>query len=129
MGKIVSAGLAPRFIDFGVRGFLQHADRRESLRVDVVGLACEIATVALLVEEKLSATRDASDWERREQCLAYRTSALELLAPETNFAALSDAKLHEVLKAFRENQAHLTQLATEAGLLLRFRPPNRRRPN
>jgi predicted trehalose synthase len=126
MGKVVSAMLAPRFIDFGARSFTQRAERRESLRVDVVGLACEIATVASLVGDKLKSTREASDEERRGHCLAYRSRALELLAPATNFAALSDANLQEILNSFRVDRAHLAQLAAESGLLLRSWPPKRR---
>lgn len=119
MGHGVSAKGAPEFIDFSVPESFQHLDCRESVRLFLVGLACEIATVASLVDEKLISAREPSDQELRRQCLAFRARALDVLAPQTNFAALSDAMLRETLKSFRQDQTQLLQLATEAHVLLR----------
>lgn len=119
MGHRVSAKGASEFIDLGVPESVQNPGRRESVRLDLVGLACEIATIASLVEERLGAKREPSNQELRRQCLAYRARALNLLAPKTNLAALPNAQLRETLKSFREDQTQLLQLATEAHVLLR----------
>lgn len=95
-------------------------DERESTRLRLVALACEVAVVAARIEEDLAAAgRHVRARELKDLCWEHRRIALELLAPATNFDELPDAVLLNALDAFRDRARDIAQLRRRADRMLR----------
>jgi hypothetical protein len=94
-------------------------DEREAQRLELVGLACEIAVVAGHIDDDLAPVQaDAAAQDLRASCGEHRRVALELLAPETLFEALSSQALLEALDAFRARQREIVRLRSQVDRLL-----------
>jgi hypothetical protein len=90
-------------------------DDRELVRLDVVGLAAEIATVARHIEEVLppsGAYRRAD--QVRARCRSCLHMALLVLSAETQFENISASDLLEALEVYRDLQRKVMQLREEA---------------
>lgn len=90
-------------------------DDRELVRLDVVGLAAEIATVARHTEEVLppAGAYNAAD-EVRARCRSCLHMALLVLSAERSFENASASELLEALDVFRELQRKVLRLRDEA---------------
>lgn len=96
----------------------QEPDERELARLDLVGLASEVATLSARIDEAVRETADpraAEAGARRDQ-LAGR--ALELLARETDFSSFSDAALEDALAQLQEDQRQMLRLRDEVERIL-----------
>jgi hypothetical protein len=94
-------------------------DEREAQRLELVGLACEIAVVAGHIDEDLAPVQgDAAAQDLRASCSEHRRVAQELLAPETLFEALSPESLLQALDAFRARQREIVRLRSQVDRLL-----------
>lgn len=94
-------------------------DERESMRVRLVALACEVAVVAARIDEDLAAAgRRVRARELKDVCWEHRRIALELLSPTTSFEELSDAGLRNALDAFRERAHEVARLRRRADRIL-----------
>jgi hypothetical protein len=90
-------------------------DDRELVRLDVVGLAAEIATVARNIEDVLppvGAYRHAD--QVRARCRSYLHMALLVLSAEKSFEDVSGSDLLEALDVFRDLQRKVVLLRDEA---------------
>jgi hypothetical protein len=90
-------------------------DDRELVRLDVVGLAAEIATVARHIEDVLP---DAGAYRQADQvrarCRSYLHMALLVLSAENSFHNVSGSELLEALDVFRDLQRKVVLLRDEA---------------
>lgn len=99
-------------------------DLREELRLQVVGVACELVTLQALVEE------DARDGVDSAQALASQARELAakaraVLSPSTNFGALSEAVLRAAVAVLSDNVVSMRQIReTVAQLTFQRRPPH-----
>lgn len=93
-----------------VSGWQDEPDAREQLRLDVVGLACEVATLSARIAEAVEDSADprAIEAGARRERLASR--ALALLAPQTDFSVLSDAALEHALALLQGDQQEMLEL-------------------
>lgn len=97
----------------------EQRDSRELIRLDLVGLASELATVAGRIHEDLPrASGDVEVEELRSRCLQHRDKALALLSRETRFERLTDEALLEKLRSFRDEHEQLMQLWDDAERLI-----------
>jgi hypothetical protein len=90
-------------------------DDRELVRLDVVGLAAEISTVARHIEEVLPPSgvyREAD--QVRARCRSYQHMALLVLSAERSFEDASASELLEALDVFRDLQRKVVVLRDEA---------------
>ena len=96
----------------------EQADERELVRLDVVGLACEVATLGERIAESVRESADprAAESAARRDALCRRS--LQLLAPETDFAAFSDAALEDALAQLRQDQHDMLVLREEVERIL-----------
>lgn len=96
----------------------QQADERESVRLELVGLASEVATLATRIEEALHDTHDprAGELDGRTDTLSRR--AWSLLGPDTDFGAMSDDSLRSAVTDLRQDQRHMLKLRHEVERLL-----------
>lgn len=99
-------------------GWSDVPDGRELLRLDLVGLACELATLAARIEESVDDAADprAVEAGARREPLAQR--ALSLLAPETDFSTFSDAALEDALAQLQRDQREMLHLREEVERIL-----------
>lgn len=93
-------------------------DERELARLDLVGLACEVATLADRIAEAVrdSAAPRAIESAGRLDSLSRHSQ--ELLAPQTDFASFSDATLEHALAELRKDQQEMLQLREEVERIL-----------
>lgn len=90
-------------------------DDRELVRLDVVGLAAEIATVARNIEDFLPPTGAYRHADQvRARCRSYLHMALLVLSAETSFEDVSASDLLEALDVFRDLQRKVVRLRDEA---------------
>lgn len=90
-------------------------DERELIRLDVVGLAAEVATVARHIEDGLppaGAYRGAD--QIRAKCHSYVHMALLVLSADNSFEEISGTDLLEALDVFRDLQRKVVRLRDEA---------------
>lgn len=99
-------------------GWQEDRDERELARLDLVGLACEVATLATRIAEVVDDSADPRALETGARREAIASRALALLAPHTDFAAFSDAALDEALDQLRDDQQAMLQLRDEVDRLL-----------
>ncbi|GAB3764472.1 hypothetical protein GCM10028796_19580 [Ramlibacter monticola] len=90
-------------------------DDRELVRLDVVGLAAEVATVTRHIEEALppSGNYRAAD-QIRAKCHSYLHMAQLVLSGDTSFDKVGGADLLEALDVFRDLQRKVVRLREEA---------------
>lgn len=95
----------------------QAGDEREDRRVELVGLAAEVATVAGRVTEEL-AGRQASEQVQalRAECERLLAAAMGILSPAAQIDTSAPA-LAEALAAFREHQGACLLLREQADVL------------
>jgi hypothetical protein len=90
-------------------------DERELVRLDVVGLAAEVATVARHIDEGLPPTGAYRRTDEvRAQCRSMLQMALLVLSAETRFEEISAEDLFEALDMFRDLQRKVVRLREEA---------------
>jgi hypothetical protein len=90
-------------------------DERELVRLDVVGLAAEVATVARHIDDGLppiGAYRRTD--EVRAQCRSMLQMALLVLSSDTCLEEISPEDLFEALHVFRDLQRKIVRLRDEA---------------
>lgn len=93
--------------------------QRERSRLELVGLACEVAVVSGHMDEELApVSENMRARELRDSCQAHHRVALELLAPETCFEDLSDAGLLHAIDAFRDRLREVMRLRSRVDGLL-----------
>jgi len=93
-------------------------DARERVRLDLVGLACEVATLAARIHEAVSDSADPRAAEKAMRCEALVHRSLRLLAPDTDFGAYSDADLEHAVFALRDDQHAMLELREEIERIL-----------
>lgn len=95
----------------------QASDEREEKRVELVGLAAEVATVASRVTEEL-ASREASEQLQalRAECERLLAAAMGILSPAARIDTSAPA-LDQALAAFREHQGACLLLREQAEVL------------
>jgi len=104
-------------------------DTREEARLDLVALACEVTTLAALVDKAMQQVADPSGLKLGQQAKALAARASSVLSRATDFDVLRDAILHQaivVLRADREQLIRVRQEATE--LVKREAAPSCLRP-
>jgi hypothetical protein len=81
----------------------------ELLRLELVGLAAEVATLSTRIDESLAEmqSRDTQFAALRES-LSHR--ALSILAPQTKFDAISKDALRAALQILREDRRQILEL-------------------
>jgi hypothetical protein len=90
-------------------------DPRELARLDLVGLAAEVATVARHVEAALAPFDGYPEaQEPRARSRTYLHMALLILSAETCFDEMGEAELMEALEVFRGLQRKVLRLRGEA---------------
>jgi hypothetical protein len=96
----------------------EQPDERELARLDLVGLACEVVTLAERIAESVRDSADprAAESAARREALCQRS--LQLLAPETDFGAFSDAALEQALDQLRQDQHDMLVLRGEVERIL-----------
>jgi hypothetical protein len=90
-------------------------DERELVRLDVVGLAAEVATVARHIEDALppvGAYRSAD--QIRAQCRSHLHMALLVLSADTAFHTVDEGEMLEARQVFRSLQRKVVRLRDEA---------------
>jgi len=94
------------------------SDARERARLDLVGLACEVATLAERIDETVRDAADprAAEKARGREALARRS--LDLLARDTDFGSFSDAALEQSLHDLREDRHDMLELREEIERIL-----------
>lgn len=93
-------------------------DERELVRLDVVGLAAEVATVARHIDDGLPRTGACRRGDEvRAQCRSMLQMALLVLSAETRFEEIAAEDLFEALDLFRDLQRKIVRLRDEAALL------------
>lgn len=91
---------------------------RELMRVEIVGLASEIETVAGRVDLDLPGDGGGGADQLRSRCRTHRENASAVLAVENRFEEWPEQKLVAALEFFRQQQRELVQLRSEADLLI-----------
>jgi hypothetical protein len=86
---------------------------REQTRLDLVGLAAEVSTVASCTRERATRLLGSPDADIERCCSMLEEAAARWLAPETQFEALSDDDLGEALEALRPYQRQALSLMGE----------------
>lgn len=88
-------------------------DEHESLRLDLVGLAAEVATLSTRIDEALAEidSPQAPALGATRQALADR--ALSVLAPQTTFQGVSTERLQTALGFLREDRRRMLELREE----------------
>ena len=99
-------------------GWREIPDERELARLDLVGLACEVVTLATRIAEAVDDSADPRALETGGRRNALASRALALLAADTDFAAFSDAALDQALDLLRDDQQAMLQLRDEIDRLL-----------
>jgi hypothetical protein len=94
-------------------------DPREEARLDLVGLACELTTVATLVEEAMRQVADPHGLQLAQQARALAARASSVLSRATNFDVLRDAVLHQAIVMLREDRGQLLRVRQEATELVK----------
>jgi len=90
-------------------------DERELVRLDIVGLAAEVATVCRRIEEALPPADSCRLADQiRAKCHSYLHMAELVLAGDNGFAEASESDLVEALKVFRDLQRKVLRLRHEA---------------
>lgn len=86
-------------------------DQREQMRLELVGLAAEIATVTSLCEAELAGAPAGTTWAHgRNRCRSLMHMALLILSEATRFERLSESELAHVLQTFRDLQRTALEL-------------------
>lgn len=95
----------------------EEPDERESIRLDLVGLAAEIATLSARIEEELASVDalDAAPLNATRQLLAER--ALSVLHPQTPFGAIATDAFKAALDILGDDQRQMLQLRRQVGNL------------
>jgi len=93
-------------------------DERECVRLELVGLASEVATLATRIDEALNDTVDPRVYEFDGRSGVLSRRAWSLLGPDTDFAGMSDDTLRTVVSGLREDQRRMLQLRREVERLL-----------
>lgn len=88
------------------------------MRVELVGLASEIETVAARVDLELPGDSQAGAEQLRSRCRTHRENASAVLALENRFEEWPEEKLVAALESFRAQQRELLQIRNEADLLI-----------
>ena len=99
-------------------GWQQQPDERELARLDLVGLACEVATLAARIAESVSDTADPRATESAARWESLSRRSLALLAPQTDFRSFSDAALEDTLDQLRDDQQQMLRLRDEVERIL-----------
>ncbi|MDE2606686.1 MAG: hypothetical protein KGL68_12275 [Burkholderiales bacterium] len=86
---------------------------REQTRLDLVGLAAEVATVASCTRERATRILGSSDAVIDRCCSMLEEAASQWLSPDTQFDALSDDDLRQALEALRPYQRQALSLLGE----------------
>ena len=90
-------------------------DQRELIRLDLVALAAEVATVARRIEEVLDPVGSHAEAQAlRARGQSYLHQALLVLSSENRFETLSDRDLLATRDAFRVLQRNILALRREA---------------
>jgi hypothetical protein len=96
----------------------EQRDELESKRVELVGLAAEVATVARRVGEDLAALDATSPvTDLRTQCEQLHAAAMQVLSPSSQLAT-SLQGLDDALAAYRDHQRACVQLRQSADTLV-----------
>lgn len=97
----------------------ERADERERSRLDLVGLACEVAVLAALMDEDLApVNQDRRARALQDSCREHRSAALDLLAPEARHEDLTDDGLRFAIRSFHDRLREVMRLRTRVDRLL-----------
>jgi hypothetical protein len=99
-------------------GWQEERDERELARLDLVGLACEVATLADRIAEAVHDSADPRVTESAARLEPLSRRSLELLAPQTEFGSFSDAALEHALAELRQHQQQMLQLREDVERIL-----------
>lgn len=101
-------------------GFVEELrDARECIRLEVVGLASEVATQASRIEETLSRVADPAAGHVAQRSRELATRARNVLAPDASLHQASEDVLLDALLALRREQRTMLRLREEADELAR----------
>lgn len=91
---------------------------REQMRLDLVGLAAEIATVASLVSEDLPAeSQDPRVDELRSTCIEHFHRALAVLSRHARLEDFTESSLLQAWDSLRDHQMRVRRLRSQAECL------------
>ena len=94
----------------------EQQDERERTRLQLVGLAAEVATVAERIQAELPAGEAVE--ELRSRCRLHRATAMDVLAIETRFEDYTDEELRQSVRTFRRHQREVLLLRGQAARFL-----------
>lgn len=101
-------------------GFVEELrDARECIRLEVVGLASEVATQAARIDETLRRVADPAGGAVAERSRELATRARNVLAPDASLHQASEDVLLDALLALRREQRTMLRLREEADELAR----------
>lgn len=101
-------------------GFVEELrDARECIRLEVVGLASEVATQASRIEETLSRVADPAAGTVAGRSRELATRARNVLGPDASLHQASEDVLLDALLALRREQRTMLRLREEADELAR----------
>jgi len=88
----------------------EEPDFREAARLELIGLASEVVTLARCIEDALSGANRALAAELFPAWNTLAIRASEILSPDTNLEQLSTAALERVALAMQEDQRQMRDL-------------------
>ena len=94
----------------------EEPDERELLRLELVGLAAEVATLSVRIEEELAGRQpEAGQLTATRRLLSER--AFSVLRPETSFDSIKTGALVAALRILREDQRRMLELRRQVAAL------------
>lgn len=103
-------------------GFVEEVDlrdARECIRLDVVGLASEVATQASRIEETLRGVSDPAGRDVADRSRELATRARSVLEPQADVHQASQDALLDALLALRRDQRIMLKMREEADEIAR----------
>src|SRR5437764_8125099 len=95
----------------------EEPDERELLRLDIVGLAAEVATLSTRIHEDLLGIFSPEVPRLTELRRSLSERSLSLLAPQASFDGISMSAMRATLDLLREDQRRIMELRREAECL------------
>ena len=98
---------------FGFGPWRDELDERELLRLDLVGLAAEVATLSTRIDEELLDMFSPEVPRLHALRRALSDRALSVLAPHTSFDQISMDAMRAALAVLQEDQRQMLELRAE----------------
>jgi hypothetical protein len=92
----------------------REVDAREQARLELVALACEVTTVAALIDEALGEIADPGAMELADKAKALAERAASVLSRATDFEVLRGAVLQAATADLRHDREQMLRVREEA---------------